>query len=192
MFDIQYNARDMRALKKSLKGSKKLIRRELAIAVRATAKKAGTIINQNVRTELNAPSKAIKELIKQSVTTTGAFPTATVKLKRSSRLAVKAFRARQTKKGVTYKISKRKSRSLAAGGFMGPKPGVSAVKLRGHAFKRLGKSRWPIAILHGPSPWGVFVKKRMKRPTNLETLVELRNQIKRRINFNTLKRAGKI
>jgi hypothetical protein len=59
---------------------------------------------------------------------------------------------RQTKKGITYRISKKEGRKLLQSGFLQTIPST------GHrgAFRRKGISRLPIVEAHGPSIWSVI------------------------------------
>lgn len=74
---------------------------------------------------------------------------ADIRLSESQRLSLKVFGARQIRRGVSYKIERGGRRQTVAGAF---------IALGGHAWRRIGRSRLPIVKLHGPSPWGVFVK----------------------------------
>lgn len=67
------------------------------------------------------------------------------------RLPLKEFKAKQTKKGVKYKIEKSGGRKLAEHAFI-------ATMRSGHegVFRRKGDGRLPIAELRGPSVGGVF------------------------------------
>jgi hypothetical protein len=75
---------------------------------------------------------------------------------------------------------------------MGPKPGVSLVRFKGHAFKRLGKKRLPIILLRGPSAWGAFTKNNHLAPTVEETKKRFAYEIDRRIRKIELELEGKI
>lgn len=185
----------MRGLQKAIEGTKRSAKKEMAIAVNKTAKKGTGIINKEIRTELAVKKKAIDSVItvKRKANAKAREASASLELKKSKRLALKEFGARQTKAGVSYKISKSKGRSTVPGGFMGPRPGAIAVKLNGHAFiRKTADSRSPIRKLWGPSPWGVFTKRGMRRPSTKEIRVELKKQMARRINFIKLKKEGQV
>lgn len=79
------------------------------------------------------------------------------------RLGLRYFGAKQGATGVAYKIENDKP-GFVASAFQGPKPGVIRAKWKGNAFRRVGRDRLPIIKLHGPSPWGVFVKHDMLKP----------------------------
>lgn len=181
MLDIKPNMQQIRKLERSIDGTKRKLHRELKIAVRATAKKGKSIVNANVRQELAVKKADVDRHISIKMRLEGKAPSATIVLKKSARLPVKAFNPRHTKKGVSFKISKKKKRSTVQGAFMGPRPGTTAVKLHGHAFKRVGRERLPIVKLHGASPWGAFKKQRMKRPATTEIRRYFAAQVDRRV-----------
>jgi len=179
-------------MKAAIENTGKQLRKELAVAVNATAAKSKSIIAKQIGKELAVAQKDIKTTISQSRRAGELDISATVEVKKEKRLGLNKFGARQTKTGVSARISKSKGRSVIPGGFMGPKPGVTAVKLRGNAFKRVGKARKPIVKLKGPSTWGVFVVGQKIGPSTAETEQELKKQVDRRIRFLLLKQAGTI
>ena len=140
---------------------------------------------------LNVKQSEAKKDIKISKGATSA----TLVLKKTARLSLKRFKPKQYGKrksgknkgagGVSYKLKKGQSATRIAGAFILPTKGS-------HVYKRIGKSRLPIAKLHGPSPWGVM------RANN--RLVVLRKRIRERlqkelveaIRYNTLKQSGAI
>lgn len=184
----------VRGLQKAIEGTKRNAKKEMAVAVNKTAKKGTGIINKEIRTELAVKKKSIDSVItvRRKADAKARDASALLQLKKSKRLALKEFGARQTKAGVSYKISKSKGRSMVPSGFMGPRPGAVAVKLNGHAFTRKTKKRNPIRKLWGPSPWGVFQVQRMRKPSVKEIRMELNKQMKRRINYIKLKKKGQI
>jgi len=100
------------------------------------------------------------------------------------------FKAKQTKLGVTYKISKKAGRGIVRGAFMGPSPGVLSPKLYGGVFKRIGKSRLPIAKLRAVSAAGAFLKNKHEDALPGYLRERLTRQIERRINLNVLRASG--
>ncbi len=181
-------------LAKVLDGSRKKIKRQLVIAVNATAKKNKSSIAKQIATELATPQKNIKKTssIKKKAGKADRIPTAIVTQKETARLPLRDFRPTHTKKGVTYRVSKKKGRRLAPGAFQGPTPKRMKASWRGRVFVRRGQSRLPIQQLWGASPWGVFIKRKLKRPTVFESRRELVRQIKKRTRYLRLKQAGEI
>lgn len=194
MVSIDIPKRQLDRLDQAIAGTGRKIRREIATAVNATAKKSRGVINKQIRTELATKKAAVDRVVAvtRKASNQSESPTAAVTLSKTARISLKEFGARQTRAGSSYRISKSTGRNTAQGAFMGPRPGATSVRLKGHVFKRQGKSRLPIRKLWGPSPWGVFVGKNMQGPTMKETRNELEKQIERRIRFVTLKAQGKI
>jgi len=116
--------------------------------------------------------------------------TAIVTLKKTKRLGLRHFGARQDKRGVSYKIGKKGGRSRVDGAFQGPKPGVMRMKWRGNAFKRVGTSRLPIVQLKGVSAYGAYAKNELAGPQVTAIESELTKQMERRINLNVLRANG--
>lgn len=166
--------------------------REISTAVNAAARKTKSIIAKGVTTELATRQKTVKQHVSQSRKSVPTKLQAAVRLAKSKRIPLKEFKPRQTRAGVSYRISKRTGRATIPGAFQGPRPGLMKASWRGNVFKRVGKSRLPIVKLFGPSPWGVFVKRKMSRPTAEQARAELMKQLERRIRFNNLKADGTI
>jgi len=195
MIALSVTARGEKRLAKLLQGNTKRLRREMAIAVNATSKKTVAIWAKEVSKEVATAQKNIKATIKVSkkaAASESKSPTAVVTQKKTGRIPLRDFGARQNKKGVSYKISKGGKRGFVAGAFQGPKPGVMKASWRGRVFKRVGAGRLPIIQLFGPSPWGVSIKNNLKKPTVKATKIELVKQIERRIRFLKLKQSGAI
>ena len=194
---ITFDASQVERLSELMSGSHKKLKKELMIAVNATATKAKSLMARQIGKELAVAQKEIKPHIKvtKKATSGDIDISATVNIAKTKRLSLRLFGVKQNQAGVTYKISKTKGRQNVLRAFTGPKPGVPAAKLRGHAFVRAnfgkGSKRLPIRKLKGPSPWGVFVKKKMTPAQLKEIETELAKQIERRINLNVL-RANKL
>lgn len=193
MFSLEtvISDRDVKRIAAGLGGYSRRLPQQLAIIVNATAKKVRTKMSRDVRSEMAIKARDMNRMLSVRKAHKGRI-SAVVTLKHSFRPSLKAFSPRQTRKGVTYRISKKGSRKLAIGGFMGAKPGQLSVKLRGHVYKRVTKKRLPLTRLDGASAWASFNHNGMKPPTKLYARRELRKQIKRRANYLTLKRKGKI
>jgi hypothetical protein len=195
MIALSVTARGEKRLAKLLQGNSKRLRREMAVAVNATSKKTVAIWAKEVSKEVATAQKNIKATIKVSKKASAGeskSPTAVVTQKKTGRIPLRDFGARQNKGGTSYKISKGGKRGFVAGAFQGPKPGVMKASWRGRVFKRVGAGRLPIIQLFGPSPWGVSIKNDLKKPTVKATRIELIKQIERRIRFLKLKQSGAI
>jgi hypothetical protein len=189
---ITIAASDIARLKKAIEDTGRSLRKELSIACNQTANKSKSIISKQIASELATSQKTIRTTIRIAQKAKDSEIQAVVEVKKEKRISLKEFGARQTKKGVSYKISKSRGRKTIPGAFQGPKPGSINVRTKGNVFKRVGKSRLPIVKLFGPSSWGVFVVGKKQGPSVAETEAELKKQIDRRIRFIELKASGAI
>jgi len=185
MITISIDQTQIERLKKSLGDKAKRIQQEVAVAINATAKKVAREIAKEIKTELATSVKVIAAAISQTRKASKAQLGATVTLAKTKRISLKEFGARQTKKGVSYRVSKTAGRKTIRSAFV-------VDKIGGHVFARVGKSRLPINKKHGPSPWGVFVGMKLTPKIIAMAEVELKKQIERRIRFQTLKQTGAI
>lgn len=183
---ISVDSASAASLKAALKDTTRSIKKELRIAVNATAKKSKSITNKIIRSELaNVPAKAINFTMKVHLSENANDLSAVLELKKTDRISLRNFAARQTKAGVSYQISKTQGRKTVNGAFI-------SRKLYGQVFVRTSKERLPILKLWGLSPWGVMVVGKKLGPSKKETQAELEKQIQRRVRFITLKKAGTI
>lgn len=189
---IMIDRAELDQLRNALKTVGGTMARELKIVTNKTANKTKLVMSREIRKELRAPAAKVKKTLRVSIKATTANTSAEVQLKKGERISLKEFNARQTRKGVTHKISKRRGRGRVDDAFMGPRPGAIATKLHGHVFKRRGEARLPIQKLYGPSPWGVFAINRMRKPTVQEITPEYVKQLQHRIRFKVLKAQGLI
>jgi hypothetical protein len=161
----------------------KKLKRETATAINATARKTVNLLAKEIGKELATPQKEIKRKITVSDKAKPQKLAATVKQRPTSRLSLKRFSARQTSKGVSYKISKSDGRKTILGAFIPP-------RLGNHVYRRRTDARLPIDKLEGPSPWGVTVKKRLdKLIAKRDVKPELIKQINRRIRAVNFKKS---
>lgn len=194
MIGFTVEERQIDELSKILKGSGKKIKRELVTAVNATSRKTQGSMAKQIAKELATAQKNIKETIKikKKAGNNDQVPVAVVSQKETDRIPLRDFKARQTRGGVSFKISKTKGRRTIPGAFQGPKPGMIKPNWNGRVFNRVGKARLPIVQLFGPSPWGVFVKNDLKAEAVKDSKQELIKQVERRIRFLKLKQSGTI
>lgn len=185
MITISIDQSQVDRLKAALGEKAKRLGAEVAIAINATAKKVSREIAKEIKTELATSVKVIAAAISQTRKASKAQLGATVTLAKTKRISLKEFGARQTKLGVSYRVSKTQGRKSIRSAFI-------SSKLHGHVFTRVGKSRLPIDKKHGPSPWGVFVGMKLTPRVIAMAEVELKKQIERRIRFRTLQTTGEI
>jgi hypothetical protein len=190
---ITMQTAQIKRLLDAVDGDVKNLKKQLVTAVRATGRYTVSQMAKSVYDEINATQKVIKKSIKIKAEPTPERPRAVIEMKKEARIPLRDFKARQTagkkatkKKaavggGVTYRIKRGGKAGFVAGGFQGPKPGAMNAKWKGRVFKRVGKARLPIVQLFGPSPWGVFVKKKKAEPISEEAERRLVNEIARRV-----------
>lgn len=190
MIEIQINAKQLKRLREAVGKSKKNIKKELAGAINATSKKTKLQVGRDIRKTVNLKKDEAEKPLSLRATATEANLVAVVSLKKTKRLGLRHFGARQDKRGVSYKISKTGGRSRVNGAFQGPRPGVMKMSWKGNAFKRVGKERLPIVMLKGVSAYGAYAKNDLEGPQVKEINKELSKQMERRINLNILRANG--
>lgn len=155
--------------------------REFATACNATARGMRTPIGKEIRTELAAPAKVVKETIGVRRKASPASLTSSVAVSKTKRIPLRDFGARQTKAGVSYRMLKSDGRKTLPSAFVVP-------NLGNHVFTRKqGAGRLPIKKRHGLSPHGVFVSREMDEPMLQEASTRLKKEIERRIQYNIFK-----
>ena len=158
-------------------------RRELKVAVSKTAKQVRIKSARKLRTVLNAPVKVLKRAIVGGRTTNEGL-SAEVILRGGYKIPLKYFGARQTKKGMAYKISP-SNRGVIPGAF-------KVTRYENNVYQRISKQRGPVKQEKGPSPGEVYESAGVTT-TALETAREqLPKQIQERIRFLTIKAQGKL
>lgn len=198
-FQISVDLDQLRELRKELGQYGKRYRREIAIATNKAANKVRTNIAGEIYSELNATKGAIKKKIPlarranaRDVRGPRATASAIIQVVHEDRLRLAEFKPNHKRGGVSYKISRRKGRRTIPDAFMGPTHKKRNIKWMGGVFKRAGANPYPIFELYGVSPWGVFVKRRLKEPMRVEGREALRKELERRIRFIRLKNQGAI
>lgn len=174
------------ATHKAGKGFKK----EIASAINQVSKKTRLDMGRGVREQVALNKAESEKPISVRASATAENLTAVVSLKKTPRLGLRHFGAKQNRKGVTYKIEKKGGRKNVPGAFMGPKPGAIKMSWRGNAFKRVGQARLPIIQIKGVSAYGAYKKNNLAGPQAEAVKEELTKQIERRINLNILRASG--
>jgi len=126
-------------------------------AAARTATHTKKVISDKVRERIAVKASTVKENVSSKKQGDGQV----IRLSKSDRVSLRQFGARQTKKGVSYRIGKTGKRGFVPSAFI-------VESLHGQVFKRvgakramtkgryIGKIRQPIQKLWGPSPWGAF------------------------------------
>ena len=189
-----------------LKAVAKNLRKELGIASWNTAKKGKTIIARDIMEGqgFNAKQSEVKKVILEK-RNDGSPTASSVALKRSKQVPIGGMKSIQTATGGQYKPTKKGEPVNVRGAFMGPRPGVSAIKLRGRLWiregeKRVmkkgrykGKMRQPIRrVGSNVYPAKIHIENNRTPIIIGELKLEMNKQIERRIRFNKLKQSGAI
>ena len=190
MISIEIDAKQLKALQKAVERSGKKFAKELAGAINAVSKKTKLQIGRDIRATVAMPKAEAEKPLSIRGTATEQNLSATVTLKKTKRLGLRHFGARQDKRGVNYKIDKQGGRKRVQGAFQGPKPGVQKMSWKGNAFKRVGASRLPIVMLKGVSAYGAYAKNELSGPQVEAINAELTKQMERRIKLNILRAEG--
>ena len=191
MLKIGVDSDQLKKLQKVLGSNQRKLPREINSAINKTLTKVQGFVAKEVTQEVAVSQKVVKKSLASKRSIASSLQ-GTVTLKQTRRISLRDFGARQTNKGVSYKISRTKGRKTVLGAFQGPKPGVMKASWRGNVFKRVGKKRLPIVKLSGPSPWGVYVINGDDPVVRKKARQELRKQIDRRLRFLELKKTGQI
>jgi hypothetical protein len=190
MIAIEINAKQLKALQEAVGRAKKNFSKELAGAINAVSKKTKLQIGRDIRATVAMKKDQAEKPLSIRGTATAENLSATVTLRKTKRLGLRHFGAKQNKTGVSYKISKTGGRKRVDGAFQGPKPGVMKMSWKGNAFKRVGKQRLPIIKLQGVSAFGAYAKNELSGPQVKVIEAELTKQMERRIKLNILRAEG--
>lgn len=169
------------ALRNACAATGKKLPRELSIAVNKTAKVVRKDMVKDVFTGLRLPKAEISKRIKVVGRANRSKLASNVTLFGTSRLSLKWFAYKQTSAGIPYKIEKTGKRNVAKGAFQGPKPRVVNPKLKNAVWKRVGKSRYPLARLHGVSIGPFFESNGLPEKTIVKGGLRLSYEVNRRI-----------
>lgn len=177
MINIQLHGTGLDALHNLAEEFPKEIPRAFAIINNGVAKFQVREIDKSVRKHVAIKSKGVKESLVITKKASSTSPVAEITVEKNERAKLKYFGARQTKKGVSYRIGKSGKRSVIKGAFI-------SKKLGGHVYKRSTKKRLPIKIMRGVSVARVF------QVNNLVSISQ--EQIAERMEFEALRRVRSI
>lgn len=190
MMAVEINKDQLERLATASARAGKKMKKELVAAINQVSKKTKLEMGRGIRNTVNMKKDESEKPLSIRASATEQSLAAIVQLKKTGRLGLRHFGAKQDKRGVTYKITKKGGRGRVDGAFLGPKPGAVKTNWRGNAFKRTGKKRLPIVQIKGVSAWGAYVKNNLAGPQAKAVEAELLKQIERRINLNVLRASG--
>jgi hypothetical protein len=111
--------------------------------------------------------------IADGISVSGTSGTVTIRTRKKP-LTLRAFGARQTRRGVVVTVIRSRGRKLIKGGF-------SPAKFGGVPFKRLGRSQYPIAPLTGPSVADMLDNPKVYTPLQARLIERGRSELNRRL-----------
>ena len=190
MISIEIDAKQLKRLIVATGKAKKSFPRELAAAINDVARNTKVKIGKDVRTKVEMSVAESKKPLRTKQKATAQAPTAIVSIAKTRRLGLQHFKARQDKRGVSYKIDKQGGRQRIEGAFRGPKPGVIKPSWGGIVLQRVGKAKTPIVHIRGVSAFGVYAKNNMEKEQTLLIRQQLTQQMERRIKLNILRAEG--
>ena len=195
MITIDIDASQITRLEEAVARAGKNIAKEVAAAINKVSKKTRLDMGGQVRDVIAIKKAESEKPIKVVATATAGSLQALVRLKKTDRLGLRHFKARQDKKGVSYKIATKGKRERVDGAFLIAKFGGNAFIRKGAKIiaskgRYRGKLRQPIVQLNGVSVYGAYRHHKLALPLEADVLAELHKQIERRINQNILRAEG--
>jgi hypothetical protein len=190
---------DLRELSSRLGGMQKKIDAALKRPLNRTADKARSLIAKEITERINIKRKDLlgsgkkgRGLIYRS-SIKGNSVVVTLPYEKRPQLMV--FGAKQTARGVTYKIKKGGKQSLIRGGFIITSNNARFVTKRNGEPKRkssrTGRMISPVVgPLRGASAWGVYVKNNLGKQIRFELSGYLKKEVRAAIN-NVIRRQSK-
>jgi len=148
--EVKFDEKKLRELQRLLRSVPQELPGLMSKAINRTATSVKAEIARRISAKVKITQKAVKKgMVIRKASRKRWFATVSVGHKR---IPLVYFGARQTKKGVSYRIEKSGPRKFIKSAFKQTMP------VSGHigVFKRTGGNRLPIVQLLGPSPAGVF------------------------------------
>lgn len=177
LVEIKIDEPQLRQVRQTLAGIPKAMPRVISRAINRTISPAKTAVSRGIRQEVNIKAGDLNKKIKVEKATFGKWE-GRIKLS-TKRIPLEDFGAKQTAKGVSYKIKKAGGRKVISSGFI-------ATMASGHTgvFKRKGKTRLPIQEKFGPSIGIVFKRaNRLVQKVTADAYKNLEKNIDSQIRF---------
>ena len=174
--------------------------KQVEMVINNTAKGQVKTIAKKISTEIAITQTNVKKYIRQEKKAMANEDeiSANVFVRGRKRFPLKYFKARQTKKGVSYKIKKGKGNTKRINSAFGPNIG----KLGNHVYMRgspgsdpKGQPRTPIRKLWGPSVLAVYLKNGMLEQSEIEIAMEMEKQVAKRLRsivVSQIKKMGRV
>jgi hypothetical protein len=178
---IKTETRGLNELIESLHMVAENLAKETYVALSKAGNKTARAMTQQVTAELNVAAKVVRKQIK--IRKQRENLTVTCSLAKSPRIPLRDFKARETKKGVSARIEKKKGVTHYPGAFI-------VKKFGGNVYTRTKSgARGPILKMKGASPFGSLVKRSLNRVVEIST-EEVKKQLAERIRYLNLKKQG--
>ena len=191
MFTIKSDG--LRALRDELAVLQSDVPKEIKVAASKTVKRGKSIAAKKLARLVRATQKILRAVGRGRI----AGANTEFVLSGNFRISMRRFKPVQNATGVVVKPLKvamtPQQQAKLIGAFMGPRPGVQAVKLRGQPMRRVGKQRLKIEAVRAIVP----VEELKRNPAFVDEIVadfqaEYSKQIRERIRFLKVKMAGKL
>lgn len=195
----------LRDLRDQLGAMQENVTKEIRVAAWRAQKRIRGQIASELTKIINQPRKLMIKATYSKIKPDGSF---IIVIRKEFAIAVKKFRPKHVKAGVVAKTGKKvvyqnpftgkvqtsdTGKQTFPGGFMGPRPGVPATKLRGTPVRRVGSKRKPIQAI----PAINVVLTIHQNPDKLPKIIKLaqaefEKQVRERIRFLTVKKQKKL
>jgi hypothetical protein len=178
---IALKEKGLSELIESLNNVAENLAKETYTALSKAGSKTARAMTQEVTAELNVAAKVVRSKIK--IKKQRENLTVTASLAKSWRIPLRDFKARETKKGVSARLEKKKGVTHYPGAFI-------VKKFGGQVYTRPESgARGPILKMKGASPFGSLVKRSLNKVVEIST-EEVRKQLAERIRYLNLKKSG--
>lgn len=203
---IQVDTQDFAVLRNRLIAMQENMTKEIRVAAWKAQKRIRGQIASELTKIINQPRKVLIKATYSKIAKTGS--SFAVHIRGEFAIAIKRFKPKHVKQGVVAQTGRKTvhqnpvtgqvqpadtGKVTFAGGFMGTRPGVTSIKLRGTPVRRKGKKRLPIQAI----PAVNIVLTVHQNPEMLPHIVEMtkaefEKQVRERIRFLTLKKQKKL
>ncbi len=187
MFELTVDIQGLDEVKRMLQGIPGRLRPAVVRALNDTAKQTRTALSKSVRDRVKIKKKDLDPYFTIKLAHPTSTPSAVIRIKKSARIPLRDFGARQAKSGkggVTYQIAKTGGRKRIKDAFI-------VESMGGHVFRRKGKARFPVSKLQGVSAWGVVRVNKMDEQAVRDGQALLRRNLMRSVKYELLRAEGK-
>jgi hypothetical protein len=187
MLKISIDQTAMNRLKATVSELGLNLKKEFGASVNKVAKKVAFEASKEIGKELAVkPRKLLKKVVNTGKKATADYPFAIVYLNQGYPFPLKYFGAKQTKKGVTYKLKPTYNRNIARDMFIVKQYG-------GHVYRRQNATeRYPLRRVFGPKPGDVYEATNLPDKMAKVATEQLTKQLNERVRYLTQRAQGKL